>query len=140
MRGHLEARGKNTWRAKVYLGRNEVGARQYLTRTLHGTKREAQDQLNLLLVEAGHALPVTGGTFNDLAQRWLSLASPGLSPTTVHEYQRLLDRVILPRFVNVKVQSIRSSDLDSFYAMLLRRGGAARRPLSPQSVQHVHAL
>ena len=78
--GHLEARGKNTWRPKVYLSRDPMGARQYLTRTLHSTKRQAQDQLNLLLVAAGHALPITGGTFNDLAQRWLSLASTGLSP------------------------------------------------------------
>lgn len=141
MRGHLEARGKNVWRAKVYLGRDTGKSKRYLQRTIHGTKRQAEDVLNEMLVEAGQSSnEIVDGTFADLAPRWLELSSPTLSPTTLREYERLLDRHILPRFGGTKVRSIRAVDLDTFYAHLGRRGGHDGSPLSAQSVRHVHAL
>jgi integrase len=141
MRGHLEARGKNTWRAKVYLGREAGQTRRYLQRTIHGTKRQAEDVLNELLVEAGQSSnAIVHGTFGDLAQKWLELASPELSPTTLHEYERLLNRLILPEFGNTKVRAIRAADLDTFYANLARRGGSGGNKLGAQSIRHVHAL
>ncbi|NNN09847.1 MAG: hypothetical protein HKL85_11750 [Acidimicrobiaceae bacterium] len=39
----------------------------------------------------------------------------------------------------MKVRAIRTSDLNSFYAKLRRRG-ISGRPLSAQGVHHVHAL
>ena len=141
MRGHLEARGRNVWRAKVYLGREDGKSKRYLQRTIHGTKRQAEDVLNELLVEAGQSSnAIVDGTFGDLAQRWLELSSTTLSPTTLHEYERLLDRLILPKFGKVKVRAIRAADLDAFYATLARRGGQGGAPLGAQSIRHVHAL
>ena len=63
-----------------------------------------------------------------------------LSPTTLHEYDRLLEKRILPRFGGTKVRSIRAADIDGFYADLQRRGRADGGPLGAQSIQHVHAL
>jgi integrase len=141
VRGHLEARGKNVWRAKVYLGREDGKNKRYLQRTIHGTKRQAEDVLNELLVEAGQSSnAIVDGTFGDLAQQWLELTSPTLSPTTLHEYERLLDRLILPKFGKTKVRAIRAADLDSFYAYLGRRGGQGGAPLGARSIRHVHAL
>lgn len=129
------------WRAKVYLGRDSAKTKRYLQRTIHGTKRQAEDVLNELLVEAGQSSnEIVDGTLADLAQRWLEISSPTLSPTTLHEYERLLDRHILPRFGGTKVRSIRAVDLDTFYAKLGRSGGHNGSPLSAQSVRHVHAL
>ena len=51
MRGHLEDRGKNVWRAKVYAGRQGDGRRVYVTRTIHGTKRFAEGKLAELLMK-----------------------------------------------------------------------------------------
>ena len=42
MRGHLQPRGKNRFRAKVYLGRSPDGKRRYLERTVTGTRAEAR--------------------------------------------------------------------------------------------------
>jgi integrase len=75
----------------------------------------------------------------DLAAQWLELASDSLSPSTLREYRRLLEKIILPQFGSAKVRAIRPSDLDSFYANLRKRG-VRGRPLSAQSVHHVHAL
>ena len=69
MRGHLEARGKNVWRAKVYLGRVDGKNKRYLQRTIHGSKRQAEDVMNELLVEAGQSSnEIVDGTFGDLAR------------------------------------------------------------------------
>jgi integrase len=141
MRGHLEERGKNVWRAKVYVGRETDGRRRYLTRTIHGTKRFAEDMLPELLMEAGRGdHVVTDGTLADLVQKWRSIAELNLSPATLQEYERLLDKRILPRFGKTKVRAIRAADIDAFYADLQRTGGASGGQLGAQSIQHVHAL
>jgi len=140
MRGHLEARGSGTWRAKVFLGQDASGRQRYLTRTVHGTKREADEQLRQLILEAGLAHETSHATMDDLAAKWLELASETLSPSTLREYRRLLVKIILPQFGSAKVRAIRPSDLDSFYASLRRRGVNGGRSLSAQSVHRVHAL
>jgi integrase len=141
VRGHLEQRGKNVWRAKVFLGRDADGRQRYVTRTVHGTKRLAEDALHELLSEAGRGdQVVTDGTLADLVQKWRPIAELNLSPTTRREYERLLDRRILPRFGKTKVRAIRAADLDAFYADLQRRGAADGGPLGAQSIRHVHAL
>ncbi len=139
MRGHLEARGSGTWRAKVFLGQDAKGRQRYLTRTVHGTKREADAQLRQLILEAGLAHESSHATMDDLAAKWLELAPETLSPSTLREYRRILEKIILPQFGSVKVRAIRPSDLDTFYAGLRRRG-VSGRPLGAQSVHHVHAL
>ena len=97
--------------------------------------------LNEMLVEAGRSsTAIVDGTFKDLAEKWLGLSSQTLSPTTVREYRRLLDRVILPRFGDRKVRTLVAADLDSFYAFLGRSGGKDGKPLGAQSIRHVHAL
>ena len=139
MRGHLEPRGSGTWRAKVFLGHDANGRQRYLTKTVHGTRREADAQLRQLILEAGLAHETSQATMDDLAAKWLELASETLSPSTLREYRRLLAKIVLPQFGNVKVRALRPSDLDTFYASLRRRG-VNGRSLSAQSVHHVHAL
>ena len=139
MRGHLEARGSGTWRAKVFLGQDANGRQRYLTRTIHGSKREADAQLRELMLEAGLAHESSQATMGDLASKWLEIVGETLSPSTLREYRRLLEKIILPQFGTMKVRAIRPSDLDGFYSKL-RRHGVSGRALSGQSVHHVHAL
>ncbi|MHB8464426.1 MAG: tyrosine-type recombinase/integrase [Acidimicrobiales bacterium] len=141
MRGHLEQRGKNTWRAKVFLGNDaDSGNKRYVTRTIHGTKRQAESILNELLVEVGqNSNAIVDGTFKDLAQRWLALSGATLSPTTLAEYERLLDKIIYPKIGTTKVRALRAADLDAVYTDLQRKS-KTRRALSSQSIAHVHAL
>ena len=141
MRGHLEDRGKNVWRAKVYAGRQSDGRRMYVTRTIHGTKRFAEGKLAELIMEVGHTDQITtDGTLADLVELWRPIAQVNLSPTTLREYDRLLAKRILPRFGGRKVRSIRAADIDAFYADLQRRGKSDGGPLGAQSIHHVHAL
>jgi integrase len=92
-----------------------------------------------LILEAGLAHETSHATMDDLAAKWLELASETLSPSTLREYHRLLEKIILPRFGSVKVRALRPSDLDTYYASLRRRGVSGRW-LSARSIHHVHAL
>ncbi len=141
MRGHLEARGERSWRAKVFLGAGPEGRQRYLSRTVHGTKREAQAVLNELLVEAArgeHA--VTDATVADLVNRWFDQAKASLSPSTVRGYSGVIRSFILPRWGATKLRKLTTADLDAWYAELHRAGGSGGRPLSARSVVSIHAV
>ena len=139
MRGHLEQRGEDSWRLKVYVGL-DGGRRRYLTKTIRGTKRAAEKQLNLMLVEAASSQhPTADPTFADLAAQWREIGSTNLSCTTRAEYERLLEKRLLPRFGSMKLRAIRPVDIDLYYAEL-HRGTKGAKPLGAQSIQHVHAL
>ncbi len=142
MRGHLEPRGKGIWRAKVFVGFDkDKKRRMYLTRTIHGTKRHAEDVMRQLLVEVGAGADAsTEGSVAELVGKWLEITGDSLSPTTLNEYKRLLYRHILPNFGTRKVRGLRASDLDAFYTRLKKSGGVNGRPLSAQSVRHIHTL
>ena len=99
MRGHLEQRGKNVWRAKVFLGRDDgTGRKRYLTRAVHGTKREAEDVLTQLLGEVarGASVGAATGAVAEPWARWIDINEDRLSPTTRRGYRQLMDRLILP--------------------------------------------
>jgi hypothetical protein len=71
----------------------------------------------------GHTDEVaTHGTLADLVQQWRPIAEVNFSPTTLHEYDRLLEKRILPRFGQTKVRSIKAADIDALCADLQRRG------------------
>ena len=54
-----------------------IGSKRYLTRTIHGSKRRAEDILAQMIVEAGvGGHDVTDGTVADLAARWLAITRP----------------------------------------------------------------
>ena len=56
MRGHVQQRGKNSWRIKVFVGRDAAGVRRYVERTVRGTRRPRREVL-----DAGVAVRVEAG-------------------------------------------------------------------------------
>ena len=38
MRGHLQQRGRDSWRLKVFVGRSSDGKRRYVERTVRGSR------------------------------------------------------------------------------------------------------
>ena len=139
--GHIRKRG-NAWQLIVAAGRDPItGRKRYVSRTVHGAKREAQAQLNRLLVEVGDgAHQGTDATVGELLERWLAVASPDWSPKTVLETRRFLDRLILPRFGATPLRKLTTAALDQFYADLRKSGGVGDKPLAPASVRRVHVV
>lgn len=137
MRGGLREKQAGVWEARVEAGRDPVtGRRRQVSRTVRGTKREAQKVLNALAADADQGRQTgTCASFKELSERWLELVDTDLSPTTLRRYRNLLSKRILPAIGARSVQSIRTIDLDQLYLGLTREVG-----LAPATVRQVHAV
>ena len=76
-----------------------------------------------------------GGTVDWLLAKWLKqITSESRSPTTLREYQRLIDKRISPALGHVPARKVTALELDEFYQGLTDEG------LAPASVRRVHAV
>ncbi len=140
MSGSIRQRG-DAWQLRVYDGVGADGAKRYVSRTVRGTRADAEAELGRLvsLVRDSTTNPVEG-TVGELCQKWLAFSARNLRPAVAAEYRRLLDRRILPRFADTAVHALRPAELDAWYEHLATAGGAAGQPLSANSVNRVHAI
>lgn len=141
MAGHARQRGNGTWELRAYVGRDPVtGRKRYATRTVAVKgKREADKALAAFVaaVGAGVARPSAAVTFSELVERWIDTASPGWSPSNEVIVRRIASTYLAP-LLPVRIDRLRTSDLDRFYAGLRQHGGRGGRPLSVASVRRVH--
>jgi integrase len=137
MRGGLREKSPGVWEVRVEAGRDPVtGRRRQISRSVHGTKRQAQLTLNALAADAD--ISKGGRTsihFEQLSLQWLAIVQNDLSPTTIHRYKNLLKNRILPSLGNRSINSIRTTDLDQLYLGLVVQIG-----LAPATVRQVHAI
>lgn len=136
MRGHLQQRGGDAWRIKVYVGRSSDGRKRYVERTVRGTKRAAEVELARLLVEAGegrHAA-VAPMAVGELLDRWLAVKKLAVEPTTLSSYKWVARTYLRPALGARKLASLRPIELDGLYAELSYRG------LSPRTVRICHTV
>ena len=137
MRGSLRSRRAGVWELIIQLPRDPITGRpRQLSRTVHGTKRDAQRALaaEIALVSAGKVTATTQ-TVGELLSSWYEKAAGDLSPSTSAKYRRLIDKRLLPAFGRIRVRDLTPQHLDAFYAKLVRREG-----LAPASVRQVHAV
>ena len=133
----MRERRPGVWELVVQLPRDATTARaRQLSRTVHGTKREAQRALAALVTEVS-AGKITSSTttLRELLTRWLDHVADQLSPTTVREYRRLVTKMIEPDLGKLTLRRVTTQRLDAYYATLSRERG-----LSAASVRHVHAV
>ena len=120
----------------------QEGAKRRQAKKSFDTKKEAQSALTTMLAahQTGSFAVPSRRTVADLVEPWLDgLTNQGRKPTTLSGYRRIMRTQVVPTLGQMPVQDLRATDLDSLYAMLLRRGGRSGKPLSLTSVHHVHA-
>jgi len=125
------------WELVVDLGRDPLThRRRQLSRSLRGTKREAERELAALVGDVSDGRETnSNATLADVLARWLDLAADNLSPTTLDEYKRLVANRIEPTLGAVPVRRLTTRRLDAFYQALAREAG-----LAPASIRQVHAV
>jgi integrase len=128
MRGHLQHRGGDAWRIKVYLGRSPDGRRRYLERTVRGTRRDAEREAARVVVEVdeGRHAAAAPMTFGELLDRWLEVKRASVAPRTIESYEWIATKYLRPRLGDRKLASLRTMDLDELYAELHASGLSAR--------------
>ncbi len=149
MRGTKTEVAPGVWRLRVYVGRRPNGTPIQVTKTLRtgdGKKapkpgsgaRLADTELAKMVQEASAGRASGGGrglTVEDLLVRWLEHCRlQNRSPTTLREYQRIVDKVLIPELGNIRLSKLTDTDLDRLYRKLTKKG------LKATSVRRVHAL
>jgi integrase len=133
----MRERRPGVWELIVQLPRDATSARaRQLSRTVSGTKREAQRALAAMVAEvAAGKVSATTMTMGELLTRWLDHVEEQLAATTVREYRRLVATRIGPDLGSLSLRRITTQRLDTYYAGLARQHG-----LSPATVRHIHAV
>ena len=142
MAGSLRQRGEETWQLRVHVGTDPISRRKrYVSKTFHGTKRQAGRALAELVTETGGFVPRQDrqSTFARLLEEWLEHAAPSLSPKTVVVDGGYVRTVIVPALGAVPVAKLTPVDLDRFYRHLLEVGGP-KGPYTPATVKRVHGI
>ena len=123
-RGNIETRGPNTYRIRIYLGRNPDGSYKYHRETFHGTKKEAQKRLTELLrsFDTGGFVERNDMTVGEYLLYWHKTAVvPYKKPKTIQTYRQAIERMV-PRIGHLKLQKLRPLDLQEYYAWSLTEG------------------
>jgi integrase len=128
VRGHIQQRGKTSWRLKVFVGRDAAGVRRYVERTVRGPRREAERELSRLVVEVdeGRHAAAAPITFGELLDRWLDVKRRLVEPKTSESYEWVARKYVRPALGERKVASLRPIDLDGLYSDLHGRGLSSR--------------
>lgn len=137
--GSIREREPGVFELTVFIGRDPLSSkRRTRTKVFRGSKADAAKAMAALQTEVAEERPSTAGpatTFGQLLDRWMELAEPDLSPTTVREYRRLINQRIRPALGAVALRRLRTSMLDDFYRALTTQAG-----LSSASVHQIHSI
>lgn len=153
MAGSIEKRGENTYRLIVSTGKNLDGSRARKTKTVHGSRKDAEVALAQFVVEANHGLIPEGKpiTFEEFFHVWqINYGKKELAPSTYKRYVRMLETRILPYLGSFTLEKIKPTDLMKLYDMLeqdtqikrLAKNNGERtfKPLSKKTILEHHRL
>ena len=141
MQGSVRQRERGVWEVRVYKGKNPTtGKKRYISRTVRGTKRDAQLVARDLVHAAEHAradeanavaVPVTFGEWLD---KWWVEKKTTLSPSSVSPWRSAIQMYLKPNLGERMLGDLRVGDLEALYRRLVDNG------LSPARVQKIHTV
>jgi integrase len=125
MAGHMQKRGESTWRLYVFIGQDNNGRRRYVSRTFHGSKKQASTALAAFVTEAvkdRNASAAAGPiTVSLVLEQWLDSRRAQLFPATTDRY-RVAIKHIDPVIGSMKVGRLRPHHIEDLYAALYAQG------------------
>lgn len=118
-----------------------MGRRRYATRTVRGSRTQAQREL-LELVAVANVAPAVGArtTVAELLERWFATSAPNWAPTTVRNTRSIIDRYLAPGLGPTRVRDLTTVAIDEFYVRLRTDGRLDGQSLSVGTVRRVHAV
>ena len=111
-----------------------------MTRTVRGTRADAQRELKVLAARANVA-PAVGAhtTVGELLDQWLARGRTGWSPTTVRNLGSIVERHLKPALGDLLVGDLTAAIVDQFYERLRTEGRIDGKPLAVGTVRRVHS-
>lgn len=153
MAGSIEKRGKNSYRLSCLAGYNLQGKPIKKTKTVHGTKKEAEIELAKFVADVQNGMVIEGKAlrFSEFTEIWKrDYGSKELAPSTYKRYCRMLETRLLPYFGHFYVNKIKPTDIMQFYDLLSKdtqlvrkkdnNGKKTIKPLSGKTILEHHRL
>lgn len=153
MAGSIEKRGKNSYRLSCLAGYNLQGKPIKKTKTVHGTKKEAEIELAKFVADVQNGMVIEGKSlkFSEFTEIWKrDYGSKELAPSTYKRYCRILETRLLPYFGHFYVNKIKPTDIMQFYDLLSKDtqlvrkkdndGNKTLKPLSGKTILEHHRL
>ena len=153
MAGSIEKRGKDSYRLVCTNGYDLNGNIIKHTKTIHGTKKDAQIELAKFVADVQNGLVIEGKSlkFSEFTEIWKrDYGSKELAPSTYKRYCRMLETRILPYFGHFYINKIRPTDIMKFYDLLEKdtqlvrkkgnNGSKTKKPLSGKTILEHHRL
>jgi integrase len=135
--GSIRRTGDRRWELRVSTGRDPVKGRyRYVSRTVTGTRKEAEAALAALVIEVhrgsgGHT--GTDVTVGELVEQWLDLRRDRLSLTTWEGYVGKARFRLIPALGRLSVRKLTVRDIDAFYRALARD-----EKLAASTIRQIH--
>lgn len=153
MAGSIEKRGKNSYRLSCLAGYNLQGKPIKKTKTVHGTKKEAEIELAKFVADVQIGMVIEGKSlkFSEFTEIWKrDYGSKELALSTYKRYCRMLETRLLPYFGHFYVNKIKPTDIMQFYDLLSKdtqlvrkkdnNGSKTLKPLSGKTILEHHRL
>jgi len=139
MRGHIQRRGRNSWRLKFDIGTDPLtGKRKTRFVTVRGTKKDAERELRAVLYrqDKGVAVDPSKITVAQFLDEWLSdVASQRVAPKSLERYRGLVENQIKPHLGTIPLQKLRPANVAGWIQTLIGLG-----KLSTRSIRHAHGV
>jgi integrase len=124
--GTIRADGEDKWIVRAPVGGKQV------SRTVHGTRRDAEKRLRALLTEVDSGYHrERKRTVADLLAKWYDLVAPDRSPQTTRRYESHMRVHLLPALGDLPLDRLGPAEIDALYAEM-------RKTMRPGSVHDVH--
>ncbi len=133
MQGHIRRRGKESWEVIISLGRDPLtGKRKQLSRSVRGTKRDAEALRVRLLSQRDTGIDAPPGktTVGEFLKMWLqTYAAPNTAPKTYARYEQLMRVHVAPVLGNIPLSKLRPLHIQTVYQRVREKGLSARTAL-----------
>jgi integrase len=127
--GSLHQRPNGTWRAQLSVDGRRISKG-------FKTKAEAQEWLRSTQTQVERGFDYHAGkiTLAEYLSQWLESHRVSLRPKTADQYQRVIEKHILPHLGDIQVKNLRITRVEQFYSELVQAGMGVR------TVRIVHTI
>jgi integrase len=133
--GQIIKRGERKWLVRIYIGDHpETGKRIYRSKTIHGTKKDAERYLNSTLrdKDLGVLVEPANIALGEYLDRWLEdSVKPRVRPRTLEDYKRFLGDFVRPALGKHRLDRITPLHIQKLYKEIGEK-------VSTHAVVHTH--
>lgn len=124
MPGTIKNIGKNKWLVRLYFGTKASGKRDYRSKTVFGTRKDAEKVLveMIRLKQSGNSPSKSSITYGEYMEKWLEGKEHDVKPKTLKDYKNHNRIHIRPYLGNYTLQKISRDDIQSFAKELDSKG------------------